>query len=148
MKRLESCPLNKTCEKTRERFYRYKKDLRNCKNYWECKISTSAWKLPIERHYDSYGQYLEVCTTPIISEWFEESCFSYPGRIGKDCQVRIFSDNGMIIGTWFDRDLPLPTSEDLENSDFLELEKSVAMEIRQIYHYLGFIEAIKIRRSR
>ncbi|MGL5831710.1 MAG: hypothetical protein ACRC1Z_00565 [Waterburya sp.] len=148
MNRLEGCPLNKTCEKTKERFYRHKKDLRSCKNYWGCKILTSAWKLPIERHYDLHGQYLEVCTAPIISEWWEESSYSYPEVRGKHCRAIFLSQDHTIIGSWFDRPLTLPTPKDLEDSDFLELEKSVAMEIRQTYHYLGFVEAVRIRRSR
>lgn len=146
MDRFESCPLNNNCEKSKERFYRHRKDLKGCKNYWECRILSSAWKFPIERHYDSHGQYLEVCTEPIISEWYELSNYFYPEVKGKNCTFRVLSLDDIIVGTWFDRSLELPTSQDLEDIDSLELEKSVAMEIRQAHYRRGFLEAVPIKK--
>ena len=148
MNRFESCPLNRNCQKSEERFYRHKKDLRGCKNYWECRILSSAWKFPIEEHYNSHGQYIEVCTEPIISEWYEISSYFYPEVQGKNCRVRFLALNQVVIGSWFHRSLELPQAKDLEACDFLELEQSVAMEIEQAHYRMGFCEAVPIKKRK
>ena len=98
--------------------------MRGCKNYWECRILSSACKFPIEEYYDSHGQYREVCTEPIISEWYEISSYFYPEVQGKNCRVRFLAENHAVIGSWFHRPLELPQAKNLETCDSLELEQS------------------------
>jgi len=145
MNRLESCPLNKTCQKSYDRFYRRRTDLKNCKNYFDCRVLSAAWKFPIERHYDKYGQYWEVKTTPIISEWYDH-CTNYPSNISY-CPIRFFTGAHIEIGSWFHRDLPLPKEANLEERDCLTIEEIVAMEIKQTYHQLGFFDAVSMSKK-
>lgn len=136
MNRLESCPLNRACEKSSDRFYRQRTDLKSCKNYFDCQVSSAAWRIPIVRQCDKYGGYGEVDTTPTISEW--RACLTRDGGDISCCPVRFFTDSDIEIGYWFDRDLPLPK----QFQDSLTLEEIVAMEIKQTYHQLGFFDAV------
>lgn len=136
MNRFESCPLNRACEKTNDPFYKRRTDLKSCKNYFDCQVSSAAWRIPIVRHYDSYGGYWQVDTTPTICEW-RAYVTRYPSNISY-CPVRFFSSSHIEIGYWFDRDLPLPN----QYQESLTLENLVAMEIKQTYHQLGFFDAV------
>ena len=136
MNRFESCPLNKTCEKSSDRFYRQRTDLKSCQNYFDCQVSSAAWRIPIGRHYDKYGGYWEVDTTPTICEW--RANLTRDGRDISDCPIRFFSDSHTEIGYWFERPLPLPQ----QFQDSLTLEEIVAIEIKQTYHQLGFFDAV------
>lgn len=138
MKRRESCPLNKTCEQTDDPFYRRRTDLKSCKNYFDCQVSSAAVRIPILRHYDSGGGYWQVDTKPTICEW-RAYLSRYPSNISY-CPIRFFSDSDIEIGSWFDRDLPLPN----QYQEFLTLENILAMEIKQTYHQLGFFDAVPI----
>ncbi len=136
MNRLESCPLNKTCEKSSEVLYRQRTDSKGCKNYFDCQVSSAAVRIPILRQYNKYGGYWEVDTTPTICE-----CRAYVTRYPSNISyypIRFFSDSHIEIGYWFDRDLPLPN----QYQEFLTLENFVAMEIRQTYYRLGFCDAV------
>ena len=136
MNRLESCPLSKTCEKSSEVFYSQRTDLKSCKNYFDCQVSSAAVRIPILRHYDSCGGYWEVDTTPTICEWRANPTW-YPSNISS-YQIRFFSSSHIELGYWFDRPLPLPN----QHQEFLTLENLVAMEIKQTYHQLGFFNAV------
>lgn len=136
MNRLQSCPLNETCQKTDDPFYRHKTDLKSCKNYWDCRVLSAAWKIPIFRHYDSWGAYWEVNTAPTISEWSAERT-TYPSNISY-CAIRFFTESDIEIGFWFDRALPVPLVE----KDCLTLEEIVAMEIKITYYQMGFALAV------
>lgn len=136
MNRLESCPLNRTCEKSSDPFYGQRTDLKGCKNYFDCQVSSASVRIPIVRHYDKYGAYWEVDTTPTICEW-RANLTGYPSNISS-CQVRFFTKSHIEIGHWFDRGLPLPN----QFQDFLTLENLVAMEIKQTYYRLGFFDAV------
>ena len=136
MNRLESCPLNRTCEKSSEVFYKQRTDLKGCKNYFDCQVSSASVRIPIVRQYDSCGGYWEVDTAPTICEWRAYRTW-YPSNISH-CQIRFFSDSHIEIGYWFDRPLPLPN----QYQESLTLENLVAMEIKQTYHRLGFFDAV------
>jgi hypothetical protein len=136
MNRLESCPLNRVCEKSNERFYKQRTDLKGCKNYFDCQVSSAAVRIPILRHYDSRGGYWQVDTVPTICEWRAYDT-RYPSNISS-CPIRFFSYSHIEIGYWFDRDLPLPN----QYQEFLTLENLVAMEIKQTYYQLGFFDAV------
>lgn len=136
MNRLESCPLNRTCEKSSEVFYKQRTDLKGCKNYFDCQVSSASVRIPILRQYDLHGGYWEVDTAPTICEWRAYHT-RYPSDISY-CPIRFFSYSHIEIGYWFDRDLPLPN----QYQEFLTLENLVAMEIKQTYHQLGFCDAV------
>lgn len=136
MKRLESCPLNKTCEKTDDPFYKRRADLKSCNSYARCQILSAAVRIPILRHYDSCGGYWKVDTSPTICEW-SDYVTRYPSNISY-CPIRFFSSSHIEIGSVVDRDLPLPN----QYQESLTLENLVAMEIKQTYHQMGFFEAV------
>lgn len=136
MNRFESCPLNKTCEKSNDRFYSQRTDLKSCKNYFDCQVRSAAVRIPILRQYDSCGGYWEVDTTPTICEW-RAYVTRYPSNISY-CPIRFFSSSHIEIGSLFDRGLPLPN----QYQESLTLENLVAMEIKQTYHQMGFFEAV------
>ena len=136
MNRFESCPLNRICEKSNDPFYKQRTDLKGCKNYFDCQVSSAAVRIPILRQYNKYGGYWEVDTTPTICEWRAYQT-SYPSNVSS-CQIRFFSLAHIEIGYWFDRPLPLPS----QFQEFLTLENLVAMEIKQTYHQLGFLDAV------
>ncbi len=136
MNRLESCPLDKTCEKSSDRFYRQRTDLKSCKNYFDCQVSSASWRIPILRQYNKYGGYWEVDTTPTICEWRAYQT-GYPSNISC-CPIRFFTDSYTEIGCWFDRGLPLPN----KYQKSLTLENLVAMEVKQTYYRLGFFDAV------
>lgn len=136
MNRLESCPLNKTCEKSSDRFYKQRTDLKGCKNYFDCQVSSASVRIPILRQYDLHSGYWEVDTAPTICEWR-----AYPTGYLSDvsyCPIRFFTESHIEIGYWFDRPLPLPN----QSQEFLTLENLVAMEIKQTYYRLGFFDAV------
>ena len=133
MNRFESCPLNRVCEKSNERFYKQRTDLKGCKNYFDCQVSSAAVRIPIGRQYDKYGGYWEVDTTPTICEWRANLTSNI-----SSCPIRFFTDSHIEIGYWFDRPLPLPN----QYQEFLTLENLAAMEIKQTYYRLGFFDAV------
>ena len=133
MNRFESCPLNRVCEKSNERFYKQRIDLKGCKNYFDCQVSSAAVRIPIIRQYDKHGGYWQVDTTPTICEWR-----AYQTSNISSCPIRFFFYSHIEIGYWFDRPLPLPS----QFQEFLTLENLVAMEIKQTYYQLGFFDAV------
>ena len=143
MNRFEYCPLSKTCRRTKDRFYRHKKGLKSCENYFDCKVLSAAWKLPIERRYDKNGGYWFVDVTPIVSEWNSGATYQLSHN-HPYCPVWFFGDSRSLLGYWFDRDLPLPTFEKLSERGYLETDEIVAMEIKQTYQIMGFFKAVPI----
>lgn len=145
--RLASCPLNKVCTTSQDRFYSKLKGIKSCSNYMRCQIFSAAWRLPIQRRYDCHGQYWEVDVTPIVCEW-RSAGYWYPQEINQPhCPVRFFSKSHLEIGCWLFRYLPCPTALDVVARESLSLEEIIAMEIKQAYQRQGYLQATPLEKS-
>lgn len=143
--RLESCPLNRTCQKSQDRFDRKQKGIMSCTTYFECKVNSASWRLPLERKYDKYGQFLEVNVTPVVCEWRSSGRWYTQEANRPHCPIKFFSESHTSIGFWLDRYLPCPTASDLETRERLSADEIVAMEIKQAYQRAGFLSAVSLQ---
>ncbi|MGV2828943.1 hypothetical protein [Myxosarcina sp. GI1(2024)] len=142
--KLEKCPLNETCKKSQDRFYGKLKGIKSCSNYFNCKLLAAAWRLPIQRRYNKYGQYWEVDVTPIVCQW-RSAGYGQLGEIDRPhCPVKFYSKSHLEIGCWLYHHLPCPTALDLVAREHLGIDEIVAMEIKQAYQQRGFFQALPL----